>query len=64
MLTQAELADAIGISQSALSKMEAQRDMQVSTLRRLVEGLGGNLKLIAHLPDGGVRIGQFVPKSE
>jgi hypothetical protein len=33
--------------------------MQVSTLRRLIQALGGELELIAHLPGGDIRIGQF-----
>jgi len=39
--------------------LESQSDMQVSTLQRLIEALGGNLELIAHLPEGDVRITQF-----
>lgn len=58
-LTQEDLAAAMGIQQPSLSKLENQEDMQVSTLRRLVEGLGGTLEIIAHLPKGDVRINQF-----
>ena len=58
-VTQEELAASLGIKQPTLSKLESQADMQISTLRRLIEALGGNLELIAHLPDGDVRISQF-----
>ena len=58
-LTQEELADQLGIKQPTLSKLESQKDMQVSTLRRLVRALGGELELIAHLPGGDIRIRQF-----
>lgn len=58
-LTQEDLAAAMGIQQPSLSKLENQDDMQISTLRRLVEGLGGSLEIIAHLPKGDVRISQF-----
>lgn len=58
-LTQQQLADAIGIKQPALSQLESQTDMQISTLRRVIEALGGKLELIAHLPHGDVRITQF-----
>jgi hypothetical protein len=34
--------------------MERQDDMQISTLSRLVESLGGRLELIAHMPKGDV----------
>jgi len=33
--------------------------MYVSTLRRFVEAMGGKLEIIAHFPDGTVRITQF-----
>ena len=58
-LTQEELARQLGVSQPSLSKLERQDDMQVSTLRRLVEALGGQLEIIAHLPRGDIRIRQF-----
>lgn len=58
-LTQKELASALGVTQPSLSKLENQDDMQISTLRRLIEALGGKLELIAHLPKGDIRIRQF-----
>jgi hypothetical protein len=33
--------------------------MQITTLRRLVNALGGDLEVIAHFPRGTVRIEQF-----
>jgi transcriptional regulator with XRE-family HTH domain len=51
-LTQQQLADALGISQPALSKMEHQPDIQISTLRRILAAMGGELKLVARFPDG------------
>ncbi|MEX0613079.1 MAG: helix-turn-helix transcriptional regulator [Pirellulales bacterium] len=58
-LTQEELAAALGIKQPTLSRLESQHDMQISTLQRLVQALGGELEIIAHLPGGTVRIRQF-----
>ncbi len=58
-LTQEEVAGAMGVTQPSLSKLENQDDMQVSTLRRLVEALGGQLEIIVHLPRGDIRLGQF-----
>jgi len=58
-LTQEELARELGVTQPSLSKLENQDDMQVSTLRRLIEALGGQLELVAHLPTGDIRIRQF-----
>jgi transcriptional regulator with XRE-family HTH domain len=45
--TQAQLADAIGTTQSAVSRLERQQDLLVSTLRDYVEGTGGRLRLVA-----------------
>jgi predicted transcriptional regulator len=45
--TQTRVARAMGVSQSALSQLESQDDLQLSTLRRLVNALGGELDIIA-----------------
>lgn len=58
-LTQEEVANDLGVVQSALSKIEHQDDIQVSTLSRYIKSLGGSLKLVAHFPDGEVVISQF-----
>jgi transcriptional regulator with XRE-family HTH domain len=57
--SQRELAAALGIKQPSLSKLESQTDMQISTLRRIVQALGGELDVIARFPKGAVRIDQF-----
>ena len=58
-LTQEQLALKLGIAQPSLSKLENQDDMQISTLRRLIEALGGELEVIARLPRGEIRVRQF-----
>lgn len=58
-LTQEELARSLGIKQPSLSKLEAQPDMQISTLIRIIQALGGELELVAHMPGGDIRINQF-----
>ena len=58
-LTQEGLAEELGLNQSALSKMEHQQDMYISTLRRIVGAMGGKLKLVAEFPDTEVVISQF-----
>ncbi len=58
-LTQESLAESLGIKQPSLSKLESQEDMQISTLQRLIQALGGQLELIAHMPGGDVKINQF-----
>lgn len=62
-MTQDELAGALGIKQPSLSKLESQGDMRVSTLRNLIEALGGELEIVAHMPGGDVRVTQFVPRA-
>lgn len=58
-LTQEEVAASLGIKQPSLSRLESQDDMQISTLRRLIAALGGELEIIARLPGGAIRITQF-----
>jgi predicted transcriptional regulator len=57
--TQEDLAATLGVKQPSLSKLESQDDMQISTLQRLIQALGGQLELIAHMPGGDIRISQF-----
>lgn len=57
--SQKQLAAALGIKQPSLSKLENQADIQVSTLRRIVQALGGELEVIARFPKGAVKIDQF-----
>jgi len=45
--SQADLAAALGISQSAVSQLERGDDIKVSTLRNYIARLGGRLQLIA-----------------
>jgi DNA-binding XRE family transcriptional regulator len=58
-VTQQDLARTLELSQPALSKMEHQDDIQVSTLAGYIGALGGQLKLVACFPDREVVINQF-----
>lgn len=58
-LSQKQVAEELGISQASLSQMEKQEDMQISTLRRIVEALGGELEIVAKLPTGRIAVSQF-----
>lgn len=58
-LSQEELANTLETSQSSISKLERRVDVYVSTLRRYIESMGGELDIIARFPDGSVRINQF-----
>ena len=59
--SQQQVAKALGIKQPSLSKLEKQSDMQISTLRKIVQALGGELEVLAKFPKGTVKIDQFDP---
>lgn len=52
--TQEDVADAMGTTQSAISRLERQNDVKVSTLADYVAATGGVLKVVAVYPDGKV----------
>ncbi len=58
-MTQKQLAEILGVSQPTLSSQEHQDDMEISTLSRLIQAMGGNLELIVHMPKGDIRLTQF-----
>ena len=60
-MSQVELANALGISQPTLSKIERRRDMLLSTIIKVVKGLGGILEINARFPTGRVRIALIDP---
>jgi len=51
-LTQSKLARSLGIQQKQISEVERRTDMHISTLRRTVEAMGGELVLTARFADG------------
>ena len=55
-LTQAQLAETLDMRQPSISKLENQEDMYLSTLRRYIEALGGEMEVVARFPDGVARI--------
>jgi transcriptional regulator with XRE-family HTH domain len=50
-LTQVRMAKALGITQDSVSRLEKRSDLLLSTLRKTVEAMGGNLSLVAEFPD-------------
>ncbi len=56
-LTQKELADRIGMSQSDLSKLERRRDVRVSSLEAYADALGGSLRLVIDLDGRSITVG-------
>jgi transcriptional regulator with XRE-family HTH domain len=49
--TQATVARRLGVGQEAVSRLEMRGDMHLSTLRSMLEAMGGELELIARFPD-------------
>jgi transcriptional regulator with XRE-family HTH domain len=50
-LTQVRIAKTLGITQDSVSRLEKRSDLLLSTLRKTVEAMGGNLSLVAEFPD-------------
>ena len=58
-MTQAKLAEVLGVNQGEISKIEHRTDIYNSTLAGYVEALGGKLEIRAIFPDREMRISQF-----
>ena len=63
-LTQQPVAATLGLHPVALSKMEGQTDLYVSTLHRLVEAMGGERRIVARFPQGAIEINPCQRKPE
>lgn len=50
-LTQVRMAKTLGITQDSVSRLEKRSDLLLSTLRKTIEAMGGNLSLVAEFPD-------------
>lgn len=63
-LSQEEIAQTLHVGQAAVAKIEKRTDMYVSTLRRFIEAMGGELEIVARFPDHAVRIRNFAELAE
>jgi hypothetical protein len=63
-LSQEEIAQTLQVGQAAVAKLEKRTDMYVSTLRRFIEAMGGELEIVARFPGNTVRIRNFSELSE
>jgi predicted transcriptional regulator len=50
-ISQAAVADALGIGQMQISRLEKRKDPRLSTMQRTVAAMGGHLTMIATFPD-------------
>jgi len=55
-LSQETLAEALGVSQENVSRIERQGDITLSTLDRYIVGLGGKLEIRAIFEDDDVQL--------
>lgn len=62
-LTQETLADVLDMTQPEVSKLEHRTDVYVSTLRRYIEAMGGELQIIASFPDGAIEVVELAPET-
>jgi len=51
-MTQEQIARSMRIKKASVSKMEGQTDMYISTLRKYIAAMGGELEIVAKFPDG------------
>lgn len=57
--TQQQIAQSLKIKQASVSKMESQTDMYISTIRKYIEAMGGELEIVAKSPEGNVKVETF-----
>jgi len=50
-LTQARVAKTLGITQDSVSRLEQRSDLLLSTLRKAVKAMGGEVRIVAEFPD-------------
>jgi transcriptional regulator with XRE-family HTH domain len=64
--SQEATAEALGLRQAAVSRLENRDDMRISTLRDYVEALGGDLEFYARFKESGnkVRLVRIRQKNE
>lgn len=58
-LSQEQIAASLHVKQASVSKLERRTDMYISTLRKFLQAMGGDLEITARFPEGSVRINQF-----
>jgi DNA-binding transcriptional regulator YiaG len=63
-LSQDEIAQTLQIGQGSVAKIEKRADMYVSTLRRFIRAMGGELEIVARFPDHSVKINNFAELSQ
>jgi transcriptional regulator with XRE-family HTH domain len=63
-LTQSTLAETLNVGQAEISKIENRADIDVSTLRKFIQAMGGELEINAVFADRSIRIKSFSSLAE
>jgi transcriptional regulator with XRE-family HTH domain len=58
-ITQQQLAATLKVKQASISGIERREDIQLSTLRKFVEALGGSIEVFLRFPDGRHRLSSY-----
>ena len=54
--SQVEVAEAMGVAQAEISRLEARADTKLSTIERYVKALGGEVEVVARFGDRSLRL--------
>lgn len=54
--SQVEVAEAMGVAQAEVSRLEARTDTKLSTIERYVKALGGEVEVVARFGDRSLRL--------
>jgi len=57
--SQETMASQLEVLQPAIAKMERRTDIRISSLRKMIEAMGGSLEIKAHFPQGDVTITNY-----
>jgi transcriptional regulator with XRE-family HTH domain len=55
-VTQSQLSQALGITQAAISKLEFRSDSYISSVRKYIEALGGQMEIRAVFAEDAIRV--------
>ena len=63
-LTQARVAKRLGITQDSVSRLEKRSDLLLSTLRKTVKAMGGDVRIVAEFPDRAPVVVSKLPEGD
>src|SRR5438046_6518248 len=63
-LTQARVAKRLGITQDSVSRLEKRSDLLLSTLRKKVKAMGGDVRIVAEFTDRAPVVVSIISEDE